>query len=389
MLRRINWIARAAGYIWIGILVFAIFRADGAYELTALAISYGILGLSLLAWGVLDVRPELGGRYGLALVLTAMAISAGFGSAVAGGSIALAAFGFVAAMLAGGDLDLAPALVVTAAGILAIEVSGLVVSASAEALLGVPAIVLSGLVVGRNRGAFRVQAEQSAALLAQRERLQAEQRRADLLDERARIAREIHDVLAHSLGALGIQIQAARAVLADQGDVEQAGDLLAGAQQLAAEGLVETRRAVQALRTDPPPLAEELAQVSDTYAQRYRVGVDYDTSGSPVSLPPDASLALLRIAQEALVNAAKHAPRQGVTIRLDYRDHDVRLTVRNAVSSDDAEPGALSTVNGGYGLTGMRERLRLLNGTLDAGRRDTEWVVTAELPRPAPESMTP
>jgi signal transduction histidine kinase len=381
VLRRVNWVARAAGYIWVGVLAFALFRADGLYATIALAIGYAVLGLALFAWAVLDVRPELGGRYGLTIVLVAMAVSAGFGSAVAGGSIAFAAFGFVAAMLAGGDLDLAPALAVTAAGILATEVSGLLVSASAGTLLGVPAIVLSGMVVGRNRGAYRVQAEQSAALLAQRERLQAEQRRADLLDERARIAREIHDVLAHSLGALGIQIQAARAVLADRRDVEQAGELLAGAQQLAAEGLVETRRAVQALRTDPPPLAEELAQVSDTYAQRYRVGVDYDTSGSPVPLPPDASLALLRIAQEALVNAAKHAPRQGVTIRLDYLDHDVRLTVRNAVSPGGVVSG-LSTVNGGYGLTGMRERIRLLNGTLDVGRRDAEWVVTAELPRP-------
>jgi signal transduction histidine kinase len=145
---------------------------------------------------------------------------------------------------------------------------------------------------------------------------------------------------------------------------------------------------VQALRTDPPPLNDELAQVSDTYAQRYRVGVDYDTSGSPVPLPPDASLALLRVAQEALVNAAKHAPHQAVAIRLDYGDDDVRLTVRNGLPSSVATPGALRTVNGGYGLTGMRERLRLLSGSLDAGRRDDEWVVTAELPRPAPESMT-
>jgi signal transduction histidine kinase len=87
--------------------------------------------------------------------------------------------------------------------------------------------------------------------------LQAEQRRADLLDERARIAREIHDVLAHSLGALGIQIQAARSVL--HKDADQASDLLAAAQQMAAEGLVETRRAVQALRTDTLPIDEELA----------------------------------------------------------------------------------------------------------------------------------
>ena len=286
---------------------------------------------------------------------------------------------------------LVPALAVTGVGILAIEVSGLVFGNSYGGLLGLPAIVLAGLIVGRNRGAYRIQAEQARALLAQRERLQAEQRRADLLEERARIAREIHDVLAHSLGALGIQIQAARAVLTDHGDTGKAGEILAAAQRMAAEGLVETRRAVHALRAGTLPLNEELALVSGTHAQRYHVAVSFGTGGVPAPLPPDATLALLRVAQEALVNAAKHAAGQGVAVRLDYGDADVRLTVRN-----DLDPGAtdadnqaeLGTVNGGYGLTGMRERLRLLNGTLEAGRRDDQWVVTAELPRPEPETMS-
>ena len=84
-------------------------------------------------------------------------------------------------------------------------------------------------------------------------------------------------MLAHSLGALGIQIQAARLVL--HKDADQASDLLAAAQQMAAEGLVETRRAVQALRTDTLPLDEELALITDTHAQRYHVPVSYDTGG--------------------------------------------------------------------------------------------------------------
>jgi signal transduction histidine kinase len=246
-------------------------------------------------------------------------------------------------------------------------------------------------VIGRNRAAYRIQAEQAKQLLAQREELETEQRRADLLDERARIAREIHDVLAHSLGALGIQIQAARAVLADHGDVDRAGEILAAAQRMAAEGLVETRRAVHALRADTLPLDEELARVSDTYAQRYHVPATFDVGGSPAPLPPDATVALLRVAQESLVNAAKHAAGQGVTVRLDYSDADVRLTVRNDLppgSGPDGEAG-VSTVNGGYGLTGMRERLRLLNGTLQAGRQDNQWIVTAELPRPQPGNVMP
>ena len=211
--------------------------------------------------------------------------------------------------------------------------------------------MLSGLIIGRNWGAYRVQAEQSAMLLAQREQLQAEQRRADLLDERARIAREIHDVLAHSLGALGIQIQAARSVL--HKDTDQAGELLAAAQQMAAEGLVETRRAVHALRADTLPLDEELARVTDTHAQRYHVPVSYDTGGVPAALPPDATVALLRVAQEALVNAAKHAAGQPVAVRLDYGDADVRLTVRN-----DLAPGAAASAPGQERREHRQRRLR-------------------------------
>lgn len=98
---------------------------------------------------------------------------------------------------------------------------------------------------------------------------------------------------------------------------------------MAAEGLVETRRAVHALRTDTLPLDEELAQASDAYARRYGVDVSFATGGVPAALPPNATIALLRIAQEALVNAAKHAAGQCVAVRLDYGDTDVLLTVRN------------------------------------------------------------
>ena len=392
MLRAVNWVARTLGFAWVGVWGFALAPPHGALNLPVQVAGYGLAGAAQLAWAWLDFYPDAVPHRtrALPLVLGVMAAGAGVAAAAGGGGYAMVVFAFIAAMVAGSDTSLAAALAVTAAGILAIEVTGLLLGDSYGGLLGLPALVLTGLVVGRNRGAYRIQAEQASALLAQRERLQAEQRRADLLEERARIAREIHDVLAHSLGALGIQIQAARAVLADHGEVDKAGEILAAAQRMAAEGLVETRRAVHALRAGTLPLGEELALVSDTHAQRYHVPVSFDTEGVPAPLPPDATLALLRIAQEALVNAAKHAAGQGVAVRLDYEDADVRLTVRN-----DLDPGArgadtpveLSTVNGGYGLTGMRERLRLLNGTLEAGRRDDQWIVTAELPRAKPETM--
>jgi signal transduction histidine kinase len=390
MLRTVNALARALGFVWLGLLAFLIAPPSAPYALPVQIACYAVLGLALLAWTVLEASPAAAARYPawvLPVLRGVIAFASGFAAGAGGGGSAMVVFAFVAAMAAGVNSDLAAAVAVTAAGILAIEVSGLAFGQSYGTLLGLPAIVLAGLVIGHNWGAYRVQAEQAAALLAQREQLQAEQRRADLLDERARIAREIHDVLAHSLGALGIQIQAARSVL--HKDAGQASDLLAAAQQMAAEGLVETRRAVQALRTDTLPLDEELALVTDTHAQRYHVPVSYDTGGVPVALPPDATLALLRIAQEALVNAAKHAAGQSVAVRLDYGDADVRLTVRNDLPPDAGtrQPADVSTVNGGYGLTGMHERLRLLNGTLEAGRRDGQWIVTAGLPRRQPETM--
>ena len=229
-----------------------------------------------------------------------------------------------------------------------------------------------------------MQAEQAAALVEQYERLRAEQRRADVLDERTRIAREIHDVLAHSLGALGIQIQAAKAVLTDQRDIDRAVEVLSTAQRMAADGLTETRRAVHALRVDSVPLGDELAALVETHRQRYQVPVAFETAGAARPLPPDASLALLRTVQEALVNAAKHAPGEPIGVRLDYGQGDVSLTVVNHLNGAQAAVGDSSgdrgSSAGGYGLTGMRERLRLLNGTLLAGPRDAEWAVTAELP---------
>ena len=401
MLRWVNWVARSFGFLWVGLLAFVFYPPSGRAALVVQTVGYCVAGLGLAAWIVLEgVRSAAPHRSRLLpAVLGVIAAGAGAAGAAAAatspGGTPLVIYGFVAAMVAGSETSVASVLGVTAAGVLATEVSGLAFSSSIGTLIGLPLVIASGAVVGRNRGAYRIQAEQAAALLAQREQLQAEQRRADLLDERTRIAREIHDVLAHSLGALSIQIQAARSVLTDRSDIDRASELLAAAQRMAAEGLAETRRAVHALRAGTLPLEQELARVTDTYAQRYGVAARFSTGGGPRPVPPDATIAMLRIAQEALVNAAKHGAGQAVTVRLDFRDCDVQLAVRNdlvqAGPGDDsrgADGGpAVQTANAGYGLTGMRERLRILNGTLEAGRDDGQWVVTAQLPLPRTESM--
>ena len=392
MLTAVNWVARGLGFTWIGVLSFVLIPPKPASALAVQVVGYALAGLGLLTLALIDLQPKAVRYRATAwpVILGVVGVAAGSASGAGYGGSIMVVFAFVAALMSAGDTDMGPALAVTAATALATLISGLAFGASYGILVGFPTVVISGLLIGRNRGAYRLQAEQAAMLLAQREQLEAEHRRADLLDERARIAREIHDVLAHSLGALGIQIQAARAVLTDHGDIERASELLATAQRMAADGLVETRRAVHALREAPLVLETELAQASETHGQRHQVTTTFAAGGTPAPLPPDATIALLRVAQESLVNAAKHAAGHPVAVHLDYSDAEVRLTISNdlAPGADADQLADLSTVNGGYGLTGMRERLRLLNGTLQAGRCDNRWVVTAGLPRSRPEKVT-
>jgi signal transduction histidine kinase len=382
MMLRVYWLIRVTAFAVIGILAL-ISPPQSVAQRTVQIACFSAVGLALLAWIALDVRPRYRAR-GLPVALAVTAIAGGVAAVTSGNGQTLVAFACVAAFWAGSETDLPTSIAVAAAGIVSIWVAGGIAGSPFGTLAGDPLLLAVCTMFGLQRRSFRVQAEQSKALLAQHERLRAEQRRGDVLDERTRLAREIHDVLAHSLGALGIQIQAAKAMLTDHGDVERAVETLTTAQRMAADGLTETRRAVHALRVDTLPLGEELAVVADTHRQRYHVPVTLETSGVAKTLPPEASLALLRAAQEAMVNAAKHAPGQPVAICLDYGDNDVRLSVVNGLDGAGAsvrQPGN----TGGYGLTGMRERLRLLNGTLRAGPEDNDWTVTAELPLDAAE----
>jgi len=394
MFRTVIWVIRASVFAVIAFLAL-LNLPHGTLAVAVQVSALAVAGVALVAWVLIDEYPPLR-RYrvrGLPLVLGVTIVAASFATPTGGGGESIVALADLAVVAAGSDIELPASVALTGLGVLTLEIGGLVFAGNYSTWIGYPLLMVACLLIGRNRRAYRVQAEQSAALLAQYERLQAEQRRADVLDERARIAREIHDVLAHSLGALGIQIQAARAVLTDDQDIDRALEVLGTAQRMATDGLVETRRAVHALRADTLPLNEELAVVVDTHRQRYQVPVAFDVRGTPAPLPPDATLALLRTAQEALVNAAKHAAGRAVSIRIDYGDRDVRLTVSNDLPDgarrDRPDGSVASTVDGGYGLTGMRERLRLLDGTLLAGPQDNRWTVIAELPRaPAPTPVT-
>ncbi|WP_372671500.1 sensor histidine kinase [Amycolatopsis kentuckyensis] len=248
----------------------------------------------------------------------------------------------------------------------------LVAGHSAGAALADAAVMLLLVLVGLNRRQYEVQAGQAEALLDQTRLAQAEHARAAALDERTRIAREIHDVLAHSLGALGVQLELAEALLTERSDVDGALRSVRRSRRLAADGLAEARNAVAALRRDVPPLAEALAAVAAEHAANHRVDVGFEAEGEPRPLPSAAVVALVGVAREALTNAGKHAPGEDVRMRLEYAPEEVRLEVRNPRSE-------FTRTSEGFGLAGMRERLALADGTLESGAEDGYWRVLAEI----------
>jgi signal transduction histidine kinase len=383
MLRTLTWLFRAGGAVLIGVATFGYSAASGR-DLIIEAVAFAIGAVVVAYWLAADVSPDFRRPRVLAGALVVMAAASGFASMGAHGG-PLIGFAFMAAIGAGAGSSLLTGCVTTAIALVGVEVGALVTGASATSALGFPLLLIVAFVSGRNRAAYRRQAEQSAALVTQMEQLRAEQRRAAVLDERTRIAREIHDVLAHSLGALGIQLQAIHA-LTEQGDTGRALGLLDQAQRMAKDGLAETRRAVHALRADTTTgLDEQLAALIDTHRSRHHADVSSGVGGQPRPLPPEATVALIRTAQEALVNAAKHAPLQPVDIGLYYGEDGVQMIISNPLPS--GRPGAPSpgpeftTVNGGYGLRGMRERLLLISGSLTAASGDGRWTVTAQVPR--------
>jgi signal transduction histidine kinase len=176
-----------------------------------------------------------------------------------------------------------------------------------------------------------------------------------IVQERNRLAREIHDSLGHHLTAIHIHLQAARAVMDSQPAAAVAA--LERAQSLTQEGLSEVRRSVAALRASPledRPLPEALAALAAECRQT-GIAVELLVTGNHRPLGPPLKLALFRAAQEGLTNVRKHAQASRVEVRLDYGNEVVRLTVQdNGVGTVE--------IGGGFGLLGVRERLQLLGG---------------------------
>ncbi len=217
---------------------------------------------------------------------------------------------------------------------------------------GLPVVV--GILSRSRQGAVeaRIASAESA------ERAARAEARTAVLTERSRIARDVHDVLAHSLAGINMQLELADALI-DTGDLAKVREAHGRAHSMVKESLKQAQWTVHALREDSLPLLQSLAAMIESSGHR-----DVLTVGGTVrELPARINQNLLRIAQESLTNAARHAPGGTVRVELVFDAASTTLSIRNGPQTREATAG----VGSGMGLLGMRERVALLGGAITAG----------------------
>lgn len=276
---------------------------------------------------------------------------------------------------AGASLDIAPGGVVTGLAVVTTAIATLA-SGQATANIALGSVVVIGFLAAAGRKQYMLRGDQAELRLADAERAREEHALAVGLAERANVAREIHDILAHSLGALVLQLDALDTVLAtDTADLDRAVEILARARALAVEGLSEARQAVGTLRTDPPLLVDALSQLVESAGSG-----KLQVTGTPRATSTELSIALRRTAQEALTNASKHAPGTAPTVQLAFTPDEVVLTVTDTGCPEGIAPSPLADTGGGYGIEGLRERAGLIGGRLVAGPFGPGWQVKLSVP---------
>jgi signal transduction histidine kinase len=220
-----------------------------------------------------------------------------------------------------------------------------------------------GLALG---GKFR-EADEAKERAARAEREREERARLAVADERARIARELHDVVGHSVSVMTVQASAVRRLL--EPDQEKEREALQVVEQTGREALAEMRRMVGVLRRPeeapalaPQPSLEQLERLVE-HAREAGLPVELRIEGEPVQLPAGVDLTAYRLVQEGLTNTLKHARAKRAEVVVRFDDGHVELTV-----SDDGRGGGGGD-SGGHGLVGMRERVSVYGGELEAGPR--------------------
>jgi signal transduction histidine kinase len=215
---------------------------------------------------------------------------------------------------------------------------------------------------------------------------QEELARVAVAAERERIARDVHDMVAHSLSVTMLHLTGARLALDD--DPARARHALAEAERVGRASMAEIRRTVVLLSGQsqpigsPVPGATDLSELVESYRQA-GLDVTLEVAGHEPAVAPTVGLTVYRIVQESLANVAKHAPGQPAAVTLLVEEAQVSLTVENPMTAGSASNPKNDSTGGGRGLSGMRERAELAGGHLSAGERPgRRWVVCGLLPAP-------
>jgi signal transduction histidine kinase len=281
-------------------------------------------------------------------------------------------------------------LALLALAVLAVALAGAHAERSAGPVVGAELGIVAFYMLASFARSAQEAHEQTVGLLAELQASRSAQEQAAALQERGRIAREIHDVLAHSLSGLVLQLEGARMLAASSGADEELTATLERAHHLARAGLEEARRAIGTLRDEELPGPERLEQLTSEFARDTNIETGLEVSGTPRPLGPQASLTLYRIAQEALTNARAHARPERVALSLAYEPDGARLIVEDhglpraapvaVVAGRDHRVAAPGAPRQGYGLTGMRERAELLGGSLQASPTNDGFRVELWIP---------
>jgi signal transduction histidine kinase len=353
--------------------------ASGGDRGTAIAITLALAAVAWIVW-ILSGR-----RY--RVMVGSLIVMGAAGGVLAGISpnSAAAGVGCVAVFSAGVRLRTTASLAILAETLAAFLVAGLLTGAVPLALIGYSWAYVGLWTVALSRLGYLLRAEHAEHTLAETQRAREAEMHAAALAERARIARDIHDVLAHSLAAVSVNLQAAEGLLAadtlpaDNPELAKAIECINRAGTLTREGLAAARRAVLALRDDAAPLPDQLSSLAGQYRAVGEEAVDFTVTGESRPLPEAASLVAYRTAQEGLTNARKHAPGQPVALGLGFEAARITVTVANPLPPTGTK-APLAAAGAGAGLTGLRERAALVGGTLEAGPADGAWRLALRIP---------
>jgi signal transduction histidine kinase len=342
----------------------------------ALVISIGLLAYVAAAVAVLLWSHASPGTVtALLLVMAGASVATHHGDPTGTGGIGL----YLGMLVAPLRLDHGRALAVAGLSVLAFDLQ--LVLEAADPLVFIVAVdggCALFFLLGRLLRSESDQRTRADLLVEDLRRSQDAERAAAAEAERARLAREIHDVLAHTLSGLVVQLDAGRYIGRQAGVDPEVQQVLDRAHGLAVRGCRDARQAVSVLRGRQTPGPDAIPELVADHERLPVTGrCSFSVTGEPVELSPDAGLALFRTAQEALSNVAKHAPTADVDVVLQWREDATRLEIVDS-GGTVAAPSASGP---GYGLVGMGERARSLGGHLVAEPRERGFAVALDLPR--------